>query len=234
LPQFSIFGKVHRQEADRTGWQETGVVLADEDGSMSPDSNSAATLIAAVLLAAAAAVTFHLSPQVPLGVPWDEPGKVSQILCNDNDFYHPILMLQSVRIANVWVAASDPASVLKLGRTMAALSGGLLVFAAIALTRRAMGNFAALGAGVLTAVAPLTVLHSPGSAVRNRGRVSRKAEPSRQWLHCIPLRRQFSLRSILGTVRRRRPAALSSPRPRARCHISKRQDGQRSCPFSNI
>jgi len=127
---------------------------------MSRDSHSAAASVAAVVLAIAATVAFHLSPQVPLGVPWDEPGKVSQILNNHNNFYHPILMLQIARIANLWFAASDSASVLDLGRTMAAVSGSLLVFAAITLTRRVTEDSLALGAGLLTAVAPLTVLHS--------------------------------------------------------------------------
>jgi 4-amino-4-deoxy-L-arabinose transferase-like glycosyltransferase len=127
---------------------------------MSRNLNSAAALVAAVALAAAATVLFHLSPQVPLGVPWDEPAKVTQIISDYNSFRHPILMLQAVRIANMWIGASEPASVLELGRAMAALSGGLLVLATIMLTRRAIGNSAALGAGVLVAVAPLTVLHS--------------------------------------------------------------------------
>lgn len=38
--------------------------------------------------------------------------------------------------------------------------GGLFVFSAIALARRATGDIAALGAGMLTAAAPLTVLHA--------------------------------------------------------------------------
>jgi hypothetical protein len=122
--------------------------------------SQAAALVAAIIVAGTATVIFHLSPQVPLGVPWDEPGKVSQVLHNYNDFNHPLLMLQIVRLANVWGAANDPTSVLELGRIMAAVSGGLLVFVAIALARSMMGVPAALGAGVLTAVPPLTVLHS--------------------------------------------------------------------------
>jgi hypothetical protein len=45
---------------------------------------SAAALVAAVGLATAATVAFHLSPQVPLGVPWNESRKVEQILGNSN------------------------------------------------------------------------------------------------------------------------------------------------------
>jgi hypothetical protein len=64
-------------------------------------SHSVAASVAAIVIAVAATMAFHLSPQVPLGVAWDEPGKVSQILINYNNFYHPILMLQVVRIANL-------------------------------------------------------------------------------------------------------------------------------------
>jgi hypothetical protein len=127
---------------------------------MSRNVSSVTALIAAIALATAAAMAFHFAPQVPLGVPWDEPRKVLQILSNTNEFNHPLLMLQIVRLANVWAAANDSVSILDLGRTMAALSGGLLVFAAIMLSRRIMEDFAALGVGVLTAVVPLTVLHS--------------------------------------------------------------------------
>jgi 4-amino-4-deoxy-L-arabinose transferase-like glycosyltransferase len=115
---------------------------------------------AAAVLSLTAVAVFHLAPQVPLGIAWDEPTKVQEVLKNTQSFRHPILMLQIVRLANLFVGSSDPVGVLWLGRTAAAVSGGLLVFAAIALSRRAVGDSAALGAGVLTAVAPLTVLHA--------------------------------------------------------------------------
>ena len=115
---------------------------------------------AAAILSLTAVAVFHLAPQVPLGIAWDEPTKVQDVLKNTQSFRHPILMLQFVRFANLFVGTSDPVGVLRLGRIAAAASGGLLVFATIALSRRAVSNSAALGAGVLTAVAPLTVLHA--------------------------------------------------------------------------
>jgi len=69
-------------------------------------------------------------------------------------------MLQIVRAAVLATGAVGKEGVLELGRLAAALSGGLFVFAACVLARRAMGDVAALGAGLLTAVAPLTVLHA--------------------------------------------------------------------------
>ena len=116
---------------------------------------------AAILLALLSIIGFHLAPEVPFGIPWDEDAKVAAVLNGtQNRFYHPIYMLDLVRVANLLVGASDPQNVAWLGRLAASASGGLFVFSAMALARRAVGGIAALGAGVLTAVAPLTVLHS--------------------------------------------------------------------------
>jgi hypothetical protein len=51
-------------------------------------------------------------------------------------------------------------SIVELGRTLAAAAGGLFVFATTAYARRSVDPIAALGASVLTAVAPLTVFHA--------------------------------------------------------------------------
>ena len=123
-------------------------------------SASPAFWLAALVLAGLAGLAFHLAPQLPFGVAFDEPLKVHFVKDGTQDFHHPILMLQMVRAANFFVGASDEAGILAVGRAAAAFSGGLLVFAAILLARRAMGNVAAFGAGLLTAVAPLTVLHA--------------------------------------------------------------------------
>ena len=115
----------------------------------------------AILLSLCSFVAFHLAPDLPFGALWDEPDKVAAVLNGtQNSFNHPIYMLGMIRLANMLVGASDPEDVARLGRLAASASGGLLVFSAIALARRAMGDIVALGAGVLTAVAPLTVLHA--------------------------------------------------------------------------
>ncbi len=126
----------------------------------SEERPSALFWVAAVALAVLAALLFHLAPGVPIGVPFDEPLKVQFVLTGTQNFQHPILMLDIVRFANLFVGASDPESVTQLGRLIAACSGGLFVFSVIAVARRGMGDIASLGAGVLTAVAPLTLLHA--------------------------------------------------------------------------
>lgn len=116
--------------------------------------------ITAAALSLLATTLFHLAPMVPYRLPFDEPIKVDFVLHGTQNFQHPILMLDIVRFANLFVGARDAEAVARLGRLIASLSGGLFVFSAIALARRAMGDAAALGAGVLTAVAPLTLVHA--------------------------------------------------------------------------
>ena len=125
-----------------------------------PGQASTGFWIAAVLLAIAATLLFHLAPSLPLGVAFDEPLKVGFVLNGKQNFGHPILMLQIIRFVDFLTGSANQASAVYFGRLAAAASGGLLVFSATALARRAVGDFAALGAGVLTAVAPLTVLHA--------------------------------------------------------------------------
>ena len=125
-----------------------------------PADATASFWISAVLLGIAAAAAFHLAPSLPLGVAFDEKLKVDFVIKGEENFQHPLLMLQIVRAAVLATGAVGKEGVLELGRLAAALSGGLFVFSACALARRAMGDVAALGAGLLTAVAPLTVLHA--------------------------------------------------------------------------
>jgi Dolichyl-phosphate-mannose-protein mannosyltransferase len=114
----------------------------------------------AVALGLIAAIAFHFIPDLPVGIPYDEPKKGRFILTGWQDFHHPILMLQIVRLANLWTHAQDLASAVELGRSAASASGGLLVFATVAFARRVVGPVCALGAGILAAVVPLTVFHA--------------------------------------------------------------------------
>ena len=97
------------------------------DSARDPGSASTGVWLAATLLGSAAAVVFHLAPSLPLGVAFDEPLKVSFVLKGEQNFQHPILMLQLVRVAALLTGAADKESVFALGRLMAAISGGLLV-----------------------------------------------------------------------------------------------------------
>jgi hypothetical protein len=64
--------------------------------------------IAAVLLGIAAATAFHLAPSLPFNVAFDEPLKVGFVLKGEQNFQHPLLMLQIVRLAAL--ATAPPTS----------------------------------------------------------------------------------------------------------------------------
>jgi len=108
----------------------------------------------AAALGLIAAIAFHVIPDLPVGIPYDEPKKGRFVLTGWEDFHQPILMLQIVRLANLWANAQDLASAVELGRAAASASGGLLIFATVAFARRVMGPVSALGAGVLAARPP--------------------------------------------------------------------------------
>ena len=115
---------------------------------------------AAGAIACAAFLVFDAIPDLPAGTQVDEPKKARFVLEGRQDFFHPILMIQVVRLANLLAGHADVAAAVGLGRTMAALFGGLTVFATMVLARRVVGPWLACAAGILAAVAPLTVFQA--------------------------------------------------------------------------
>jgi hypothetical protein len=114
----------------------------------------------AVLLALAAALAYDAIPDLPLAPQSDEPKKADFVLEGRQDFLQPLLLLQAVRLANMVAQRTDQAAVVGLGRTVAALFGGLTVLATVALARRVVGRPLALAAGGIAAVTPLIAFHA--------------------------------------------------------------------------
>ncbi|MBF2080579.1 MAG: phospholipid carrier-dependent glycosyltransferase [Synechococcales cyanobacterium T60_A2020_003] len=96
----------------------------------------------------------------PFGYHPDEVIKVHFIQNNTQDFSHPILILQIVRIFNSVLRFQSEQSIVTLGRTTTAILGTLSVFLIYTLARRTLPTPYALGAALLTAVAPGLVVHS--------------------------------------------------------------------------
>ena len=117
-----------------------------------PADATASFWISAVLLGIAAAAAYHLAPSLPFGVAFDEKLR--------KNFQHPLLMLQIVRAAVLATGAVGKRASSNSGASPPRSPAALFVFSACALARCAMGDVAALGAGLLTAVAPLTVPHA--------------------------------------------------------------------------
>ena len=96
----------------------------------------------------------------PLGYHPDEVKKVRFILTNTQDFRHPILMLNIVRLANLLFGYVVPDHVVLLGRTIMALFGTLLVIVFYALALRLLTPLYALFATLTLASTPIIVVHS--------------------------------------------------------------------------
>jgi len=107
-----------------------------------------------------AGILFDLVPDMPLGTTFDEAKKTYFVLNGTQDFKHPLLMLQFVRAANRLAGYTDLNNIVQLGRTAAAIFGGLFVFSAMVLAWRIVGTVGASIVGMMTAAAPMTVLHA--------------------------------------------------------------------------
>jgi hypothetical protein len=115
---------------------------------------------AAAALAIASALAYDAIPDLPLAPQSDEPKKAYFVLEGRQDFLQPLLLLQTVRLANLVARQTDQLAVVELGRTVAALFGGLAVLATIVLARRVAGRGLALAAGLIAAVTPLIAFHA--------------------------------------------------------------------------
>jgi hypothetical protein len=114
----------------------------------------------AAILAIAAALAYGALADWPLGTHVDEVKKVGFVLSGEQDFLHPILMVQLARLANALVGYTDPIQVLGLARIIAAIFGGLLVFATFVLARMVLSPLAAIAVVVAVAVCPLVAVHA--------------------------------------------------------------------------
>ncbi len=115
---------------------------------------------AAVALALASALAYNAIPDLPLAPQSDEPKKADFVLHGRQDFLQPLLLLQAVRLANLFARQTDLAAVVGLGRTVAAVFGGLTVLATVVLARRLVGEWLALAAGIVAAVTPLVAFQA--------------------------------------------------------------------------
>ncbi|MBX3439465.1 MAG: glycosyltransferase family 39 protein, partial [Planctomycetaceae bacterium] len=96
----------------------------------------------------------------PLGYHYDEPKKVLFIQEGDQDFHHPILMLQIARAANGLLRLEDPLDIAVLGRTTTALAAVLLVVATYWLARQLTGPSYSLMIAAAVGFSPITVMHA--------------------------------------------------------------------------
>ena len=140
----------------------TAVAPGAASARQAPAERDRAATVALLLAAAVAALFAGVllnAIDFPLGTQPDEISKVNAILSGDNNFAHPMLMLEVVRAANWLAGLTDPQAVLELGRACGVLAGGLAVLASFVLARQVLPGAAALAAAIAVAVVPLVTVH---------------------------------------------------------------------------
>lgn len=90
----------------------------------------------------------------------DEMKKVGYILSGGQDFTHPILILQMVRLANAALRLQEQQEVAVLGRSIIAVLSTLIVLVSYLLARRTLGWKWSLAVAALVAVSPVMVVHA--------------------------------------------------------------------------
>ena len=88
-----------------------------------PSRSTIGYACAAGALAVVAALAYDAIPDLPLAPQSDEPKKADFILTGRQDFLQPLLLVQTVRLANLVARYADQLAVVELGRTVAAMFG---------------------------------------------------------------------------------------------------------------
>lgn len=96
----------------------------------------------------------------PLGYHADEPVKIGVIKSGTDNFFHPLLLLQLVRSANLALGLSADQEIAVLGRSILALGAVVSVLLSHALARRTIGHLGALAVSLGVAVSPILVIHA--------------------------------------------------------------------------
>ncbi|MFC1742712.1 ArnT family glycosyltransferase [Candidatus Riflebacteria bacterium] len=95
-------------------------------------------------------ITYHI----------DEPKKTDFIINWKQDFHHPILMLNSIRLANLFFRFKDKQKVVELGRWVMAIIGTLGIIIFFFLVRELLPHPYDLITTLLLAGSPILVVHS--------------------------------------------------------------------------
>jgi 4-amino-4-deoxy-L-arabinose transferase-like glycosyltransferase len=121
---------------------------------------TAIAVLLAIVIAAVFVVVLLTTIDFPLGTQADESSKVDSLLNGQNPSYHPILMLQVVRMAKALTGLSDPQALVELGRRCAVLAGGFAIVSVFFLARAILPIPTALATALAVAVVPLTTVHA--------------------------------------------------------------------------
>jgi hypothetical protein len=124
-----------------------------------PERTSWATLCAFLISILFVAVILT-TIDYPLGVAWDEFVKLRGINTGNYRYYHPLFMIDVAQAAALLAQPPDLSSLAYLARVLAALAGGVMVFATFSLARLVLPDLPSLAAAAATAVTPLVTVHA--------------------------------------------------------------------------
>lgn len=113
----------------------------------------------ALILAISAFLNLYNST-FPLGYHSDEVKKVRYVKTGTQDFFHPILLLQSTKLTAAIAGCEDDQEIAVAGRTVSALAGVAIVALTFAIATELLTPVLALGCALAVACVPLIVIHA--------------------------------------------------------------------------
>ena len=96
----------------------------------------------------------------PYGYHIDEPNKVEILKSGKHKFFHPLLMLEAARIANLALGFTEDQALVVLGRTINAFFGAGLVLLCYLVAKKIASATCALLTAIGAAVSPILVVHA--------------------------------------------------------------------------
>lgn len=90
----------------------------------------------------------------------DEIKKIQFVQQNQQDFFHPLLMIQTAKIVNYFLGYSTPEQIVLIGRTISAICGALLCLIIFMIARKSLKFSSAALLALATAFSPILTVHA--------------------------------------------------------------------------
>jgi hypothetical protein len=128
--------------------------------SISPNQLRRWEVVALLVLAAATALLAFANLDFPLGHHADEPLKVEFVASGEQNFHHPILLLQLARLGSRLAGADEDVEIVMVGRALSATSAVALVLIVFVLARSRRSPFTAVAAAAIVGLSPIVTVHA--------------------------------------------------------------------------
>jgi 4-amino-4-deoxy-L-arabinose transferase-like glycosyltransferase len=108
----------------------------------------------------AAMALFSINNRFRLGLHIDEVRKMRTIFYGQFQYNHPLLMLETTRLAVLLLGVTEPQAAVEVGRALSALIGAIGVAALFLLLRRRVGEVTAVVISLAAMTSPLLAVHA--------------------------------------------------------------------------